>query len=182
MLDAAEAVIDEKGLADAGMAEIARRAGVAVGTLYNYFTDRDGLVHALLDTRRAALGPAIKKIADDASTGRFEARLTRFVHDLLALFDEHRRFVRLGFEIDPPLANRGRNRAVVETLRACILDLLLAGVAEGVIGEENVPLRARFLGAAIKMVLLHELEQGRPFVAETDAIVELFLHGARKRS
>ena len=48
MLVAAEDVFAEAGLAKAHVEDIARRAGVAVGTLYNYYKDRDALLAAVL--------------------------------------------------------------------------------------------------------------------------------------
>jgi AcrR family transcriptional regulator len=178
LLDAAEAVIAEQGLAGAGMAEIARRAGVAVGTLYNYFPDREGLVRALLDTRRNAFVPRIRGLLGDASVP-FEPRLRAFIRDVLGLFDEHRQFIRIGFEIDPPLAMRGKSRAVVDTMRGCLRELLVAGVAEGVLRDEHLDLRVRLLGSSIRAVLVHEVEHGGAFTRDADAIVDLFLHGAR---
>jgi AcrR family transcriptional regulator len=61
ILDAAEACFAEQGIDRAPMGEVARRAGVAVGTIYNYFGGRDALVRAVLDRRN----------------GELDARLTR---------------------------------------------------------------------------------------------------------
>jgi len=47
LLDAAEAEILDKGYADASVAEIARRAGCSVGTVYRRFRDKTALLHAL---------------------------------------------------------------------------------------------------------------------------------------
>ena len=66
ILDAAEALVAEKGFADATVAEIARRAGSSVGSFYNRFHDKDGLLYALYEryyeqataTADAALDPA----------------------------------------------------------------------------------------------------------------------------
>src|SRR5439155_24611613 len=55
MMAAAEQVFAARGLSGASMNEIAARAGVAVGTLYNHFQDREALLEALLDARRAEL-------------------------------------------------------------------------------------------------------------------------------
>ncbi len=55
MLLAAEEVFAESGLAKAHVEDIARRAGVSVGTLYNYYEDRDGLLAAVLASRRDEL-------------------------------------------------------------------------------------------------------------------------------
>jgi AcrR family transcriptional regulator len=47
LLDAAEALIEEKGLADASIPEIVRRAGSSVGGFYARFRDKDALLRAL---------------------------------------------------------------------------------------------------------------------------------------
>lgn len=54
LLAAAAEVLAEQGL-DAPLEEIARRAGVSIGTLYNHFTDRDTLIGAIFPERIAAL-------------------------------------------------------------------------------------------------------------------------------
>jgi AcrR family transcriptional regulator len=66
ILDSAEALIAEKGIDDAPIAEIVRRAGSSVGAFYTRFRDKDGLVHALYEryyeqavaTADEALAPA----------------------------------------------------------------------------------------------------------------------------
>lgn len=47
LLDAAEAAIAENGFEEAGIAEIAKRAGSSVGGFYRRFRDKQGLLHAL---------------------------------------------------------------------------------------------------------------------------------------
>jgi AcrR family transcriptional regulator len=51
ILEAAEAVLGASGLAEAKMAEIAERAGLAAGTLYNYFPSKESLFCALIEHR-----------------------------------------------------------------------------------------------------------------------------------
>ena len=55
MLTAAEDVFADSGLHAAHMSEIAERAGVAVGTLYNHFADREALLAGLIDARYAEM-------------------------------------------------------------------------------------------------------------------------------
>ncbi len=65
ILDAAEALVSEKGFEDTPVAEVVRRAGSSVGAFYTRFADKDGLLHALYDryyaeamaTADAALDP-----------------------------------------------------------------------------------------------------------------------------
>lgn len=66
ILDAAEALVAEKGFEDATVAEIARLAESSVGAFYARFRDKDGLLYALYEryfeqataTADAALDPA----------------------------------------------------------------------------------------------------------------------------
>jgi AcrR family transcriptional regulator len=67
LIDAAHAVFAERGL-DAGVDEVARAAGVGMGTLYRRFPTKDALVQAILDARFEALQAAFTEAAaaDDA--------------------------------------------------------------------------------------------------------------------
>lgn len=86
--DAAMAVIAKRGVADATMQEIADAAGIAKGTLYVYFKDRDEL---LAKTAARAYERLIASL-DEAfqAPGTLEARLTGLVLRQLRFFDEHR--------------------------------------------------------------------------------------------
>jgi AcrR family transcriptional regulator len=86
--DAAMAVIAKRGVADATMQEIADEAGIAKGTLYTYFRDRDEL---LAKTASRAYERLISSL-DDAfqSPGTLAERLLKVVLRQLQFFDEHR--------------------------------------------------------------------------------------------
>lgn len=62
LLREAAQVFTEQGL-NGSLEEVARRAGVSIGTLYNHFPHRDALIEALLPERLAALG-ALAAAAD----------------------------------------------------------------------------------------------------------------------
>jgi AcrR family transcriptional regulator len=49
ILDAAEALVHEKGFDDTPVSEIVQRAGSSVGAFYSRFPDKDALLHALFD-------------------------------------------------------------------------------------------------------------------------------------
>src|ERR1700742_1618626 len=55
VLAAAEQVFADQGLHAAHMGDIAARAGVSVGTLYNHFKDREALLAGLMEARRAEM-------------------------------------------------------------------------------------------------------------------------------
>ncbi|MEO8181906.1 MAG: TolC family protein [Deltaproteobacteria bacterium] len=95
ILAAAELVFSEQGLAGASMSMIAERAGVAVGTLYNRFKDRESLLQALLAQRRAELLGELEVAARQLAALELRERLTGVVHGLLLQFEQHRPFLRL---------------------------------------------------------------------------------------
>jgi len=64
ILEAAEALIEEKGLADASIPEIVRRAGSSVGGFYARFSDKDALLRALEERFFTEMGERLHALAD----------------------------------------------------------------------------------------------------------------------
>jgi AcrR family transcriptional regulator len=62
LLDAAKAVFAERG-AEASLEEIARAAGVGIGTLYRHFPTRDALIEQVYRTESAQLAQAAVDLA-----------------------------------------------------------------------------------------------------------------------
>ena len=70
-------VIARKGMAAATMQEIAEEAGVAKGTIYLYFRDRDELVEKTFET---AIGELHKRVDEAlARGGTFEERFRNVI-------------------------------------------------------------------------------------------------------
>jgi AcrR family transcriptional regulator len=90
ILQAAAAVFAELGYARSTTNKIADRAGVSVGSLYQYFPGKDSLIAALLEQHHAevhdVVSAALARLADPAWT--LEAAFRSLVTDLVAL---HRR-------------------------------------------------------------------------------------------
>ncbi|WP_280267998.1 TetR/AcrR family transcriptional regulator [Nocardia wallacei] len=85
LLHEAAGVFTEQGLAGS-LEEIARRAGVSIGTLYNHFPTRDALIDALLPPRLTALDEFAEQAAAEpdpwtAFTGFVENMLGRLAAD-----------------------------------------------------------------------------------------------------
>jgi AcrR family transcriptional regulator len=89
VLDAAERLFAEHGVACVTMDDIAAAAGVGKGTLYRRFTDKGGLAVALLDERERALQAGILSGPPPLGPGAAPAaRLEAFVAAYLALVDQ----------------------------------------------------------------------------------------------
>lgn len=176
ILDAAEELIARHGLHDAALVQIARRAGVAVGTLYNYFTDRDALIRALFESRRATFRPRLLAAAQAGRDLPFEPRLRRFVREVAEAFESHRSFLKLAIENEhlKPSAS-----TTPQDLLAGIRDVVSAGVREGVIPVSKAELLPLVMTAMIKSIAVHRIHSGGELVGDADALVDLVLDGAR---
>ena len=86
-------VIARKGMAAATMQEIADEAGVAKGTIYLYFRDRDELVEKTFETAITELHQRVD--AAMAGDGPFEDRLRAMITAAINFFSENREFFRL---------------------------------------------------------------------------------------
>jgi AcrR family transcriptional regulator len=98
IIDAADQILRESGLAGLTMRAVADRVGVGTMTLYGYFRDKDELLDALIDTESA-------KLDVPRATGPWRPRLRALMvalHDQLA---EHPLLVEL--RLRRPLASPG---------------------------------------------------------------------------
>jgi len=107
MLDCAAAAIADEGADALRMSAIAERAGVSIGSLYQYFPDKSALIHGLAERYFEA---GRRCIEDGLADARTAAELTRAFCDLVdvyaALFkrDPAMAQVRAGVLADPALA------------------------------------------------------------------------------
>ena len=177
ILDAAEELIAAKGLHGAGLAQIAKKAGIAVGTLYNYFEDRDAMVRALFESRRALVRPKVQAALAAGVGLPFEPRLRTFMRQLFGVFEEHRRYIKVVFEAEH-LKPTGSHVDLI----AAIDEIVAAGLAEGMIAKASVEPLSIALAGAFRTVLVRKSQSGDSFVDAADPIVTLLVDGARKRA
>ncbi len=177
ILEAAEELIAAKGLQGAPLAQIAKRAGVAVGTLYNYFDDRDAMIRALFEMRRATLRPQLRAAVTRAPRAPFEARLRGFVCDVFAAFDAHRKFVKVAIEAEHLKPSPS---TTAQDLNAAIAELVKIGIEERVLAADRADLLPLLIAGGIRAVVLRRIAENKHLdPADADALVSLFLDGAR---
>ena len=106
--EAAIRVISRKGMASATMQEIAEEAGVAKGTIYLYFRDREELVEKTFET---SIGELHKRLDVAFETdGTFQERLRAIITAQLAFFNENREFFRLYHSLRMPEGTSAQQR------------------------------------------------------------------------
>jgi AcrR family transcriptional regulator len=185
ILDAAEDVAASEGLPSASLQAVARRAGVAVGTIYNYFHDRQELFAALFARRREELFDYIESEAKRHAGGSFDEQLTAFVRAVFTHFDARRTFLRIALEAEqmrPAVVkgNDGKRRPAIHQLQMHAERILRVGAREKRVKEDRSNVHAMVLVSILKGVLIMRVDSEAPLAAETENVVSLFLHGVAR--
>lgn len=181
ILDAAEAVLGEQG-PQAGVDAIAARAGVAVGTIYNHFGDRDGLVRALLQDRGERLTRAMDAAIQATEDATFEAQLRAAIGAVIEVTEAQAAFRRMAFQTD--LARQAPERiALAQAIRERLDRVLQRGVAEGILVEDPAGLRASLLLGLLHAAMIVNLRDPErlPAARIGEVVVTQLLDGARRR-
>lgn len=180
ILSAAEEVFVDDGLERARMESIAARAQVAVGTLYNYFEDREGLLVALVDARRAAL---LQRLDSTLAEGRrlpFEAAIAALLHSLFDHWAVHHGLLAVVLHAeDTGLVAPGRGPLLDEVTRR-LEKVLRRGRTEGRLRKDGAGLQAAAIVGMARGVLRLDASRKVPVRVEDRVaeVLQLFLRGA----
>ena len=183
--NAAEEVFASEGMHAAHVEHIARRAGVAVGTLYNYYKDRDALLAALLRTRREALFAEFDA-AEEAAHGRpIREQLLAFVRAKVHFLAAHPTFFRILFEGELIRIQSSYPTATEEHARSLhgffdrVEALIRRGVKAGELRGENADLDAWLLAGMVRSLSVREFRGYKPCEPkDIEHLVDVFLAGA----
>ena len=183
ILDAAAHVFERHGYAAGTTNRIAERAGISIGSLYQYYPNKDAVLVALvgrhLDEGVAALGPVLTGLHDDRPP--LADGIRRLVDAMVALHRERPALHRVLFEEAPrPPVLRRRLSALQAASTAGVADYLRA-CGDQLAPERDPALAARMVVQLIETVT-HDLVI-RPddgvstdtYISETVALLEGYL-------
>jgi AcrR family transcriptional regulator len=185
ILEAAEQVFADRGLHAAHMGEIAARAGVAVGTLYNHFEDREALLTGLIERRRQELLGKLDARLKQLARATVTERLRAVVLVLLEHVRGHRAFMHIllqgevgRYQSTFPSAAR----LPVDTMRALLArlePLVKQAIRAGLIRAELADLAPVLLLGLVRAIVVRDMIDGRrDIVDEADRLLGFFLRGA----
>ena len=186
ILAAAEQEFARAGFALVKMADIARAAGVAVGTLYNYFESKEEIFEQILALRCAEMRASLTEaLRGGTPIGNVQAVVRQSLENLErqgALFAV---FIERGAVAEYDLERIAGQLAQQEYQRylTMIGDVLRTAVDAGDLRKDiPVPTMAATLSGAINGVTYAWLKRRRRgrLTAFTDDLLKLFLAGARK--
>jgi AcrR family transcriptional regulator len=182
-------VISRKGMAAATMQEIAEEAGVAKGTIYLYFRDRDELVEKTFESAMQELmGQIDEALAKDVP---FEQRMRAVTEAQLAFFSKNREFFRLYLSMRLPEGNPHQQRRQKKTCQPQyrnrvqkLATILEEAMDAGEIRRVDAYRLALFIIEGSTAILIERLteDDSPPNETDVDLISGLILDGIRKRS
>jgi AcrR family transcriptional regulator len=173
LIDAGAELFAEKGYEATTMTEIARRAGAAIGSLYQFFPSKEALAEALFNRfaeRAAASFARVEELAP--------GRSARELADLLV---DHK--LALGTDRDAAIALSSSGAAIIErrkplgdALRGRIAAILKA--AAPALGEEEAAVAAIIVNQVMKMVpalATAENERAAALIGEARKLMALYI-------
>jgi TetR/AcrR family transcriptional regulator, fatty acid metabolism regulator protein len=181
ILDAATRVFARQGFNRATIRDVARAAGIADGTIYNYFANKDdlliGLLDRLNDTERRPAGLAQAAQAPLADSVR--AYLRERVEALWSNADLFRA-VLPELLANPDLRKRYYDEVIAPTMT--LSEGVLRGlIASGIIRDLDPPLSMRIVAGSVLGVLVLQLLGDETLVARwpeiPDVLADLLLPG-----
>ncbi len=187
ILAAAERVFVRGGFYETRMADIAREAGVGVGTLYNYFESKEVIFGNLLELRHREFRSMVKAAATAEDPVE---RLGQIVRSVLSSVDEKGEFLAVFMERGiigdydvERLVGASHARAHEEFLDLVERILREAVRRKKVRADVGVSPLATALSGAINGAIYAWLKKGRRarLASAADDLIGIFLEGARCR-
>lgn len=181
ILDAAVRVFARKGFYQARVSEIAREAGVADGTIYLYFQNKDDILISLFEEGMKMVIENVKTEIDQVSDPLEKIR--RFARAHLSLIENHKdmaEIIQVELRQSTKFMKEYRNEKFYEYIDI-IGSIVKEGQAQGLIRpdvEPGVVKRALF-GALDEMSRFWVLSSKRKYSISTaaDQISEFFIRG-----
>jgi TetR/AcrR family fatty acid metabolism transcriptional regulator len=184
ILRAAIDVFADRGYFNAQVADVARAAGVAAGTVYLYFRSKDDLLISIFERgMREALAEgraAVEAVADPRE------RLRRFARLHLARLGRDRNLA-VVFQVELRQSTKFMERFSATLLReylGLLRNAIAEGQREGLLRDDIKPtVAAKMLFGALDEMATNWILSRRRYQleADADAVVDLFLNGARAR-
>jgi TetR/AcrR family fatty acid metabolism transcriptional regulator len=192
ILAAAALVFARKGFDRATVTEIARAAGLAEGSIYNYFRSKEELlVHIPRQLAQPVLAALLDHAPKPATAEEMEALLLNLASGMVERVRTHAKFLKVFFSALPYLSPAARETymQLLPVYGAAALEgILREGIRAGYLRRDlNPVIAARVLPGMLMFILLvQEVLTGRRMVPyDYDEVipeaVRVFLYGAVPR-
>jgi len=181
ILETAESIFSQCGFNNAKIVEIAKQAGVAEGSIYDYFKNKEDLLLSISKLRLEQLNITLKESFQIKAP---VSKLRRFMRLHFAIFTKNRNYLRV-FVLDT-LLNRNFYSSDAhdnyKTYKDSFIEIIEEGKKQGVF-RKNLNSRVfknMFFGTFLHLSLRWIIFEDAPFdkMYEIDAILDLFTKAA----
>jgi AcrR family transcriptional regulator len=123
ILEAAVAVIIS-GSGEIRMEDIAEKAGVAIGTLYNYFDNRQMLIDTIIERRRNTADSYIRKSLEQTKDQHISTRLENLFQTLFNFLERHRTVTHHSLQLKETNTTNSGRRSLMDMLNDYVREML----------------------------------------------------------
>lgn len=188
ILEAGEEVFAEKGFHRATVEDVATRCGFSVGTLYNFFQNKEDLYHSLIAARAQQMSDEANAALDEAQGPRetvetyvrLKIRLSRKYEKFLRLYARER----MGDRFTNAQLWRQTVAPLLEQVLGRVAKALAAGREQGCFREDVAPEDMTIALDGLTDGFLFEWLTGgdsEGFARKEETMVKIFWEGVRKR-
>lgn len=184
ILDAALEIAADKGFEQARTAEIARRAGVAEGSIYNYFRNKDDLLTHMV---REYAGSFLRELSARISSEKDPLRkLHRLIEFHIRFFTQEGNIFQVIYGKQPGAKVQMARiiQVAIGPYAGIIEEIIREGIACGALRPVNVQVAASLLLGGMQLTILRRFFDLADYEPEEaiDEIRQMYLKGlARKR-
>jgi len=180
ILEAAVRVFARQGFHQSTVAQVAREAGVADGTIYNYFRNKDDILIQFFAVRAAQVFARFR-----STVGQGENALDKLRLLLRAHLEEFQRDPDMAVVYETETHQRRRLaeeqiRSMAKTYQDILAEIIEQGQEEGLFRRNlYTGLVKRLVLGAVQETISSWLRSGRPYdlVSMADPLVDLLLYG-----
>jgi AcrR family transcriptional regulator len=184
ILRAARVILAQQSYHELVLDDVARRAGLAKGTLYLYFRDKFHLSCAVMDDLMESLEKNIDEIVSRPKlTPISKIRLT--IHAMLTFFDQNKDFLLQMSNLRP---TAGAKKSFVMKERfdqhlAFLSRIVSEAVQSGDIRPHDPSVGAHLIIALVRMFMIRKvMSGGKPLEGHTDDVLKLYMNGLGTQS
>lgn len=175
-------VLAEAGREGLTIERVTQEAGIAKGTLYSYFQDKDELLGFVIQSALSPLEEEIDELLGSELSP--ERKIEEFVCRVLEYFERNREFFRVFLDpelIGPPRGTKHRQRHMA--LMQKLARVFEEGSRRGVFKDLPAMTLAGILFMSCVSANMRRmwLEERSPVAEEARVILEVFFQGAAKR-
>jgi AcrR family transcriptional regulator len=181
ILAAADAILTEEGVEGLTVRRIAERAGVPVGSLYQFFPDKGSVVDAVARAYIAEFDSLVDSLVSSAASGDWSDPVGRIVDSFVALYRSHPGYVALwsGRHLSAELAraDEANNQLIAAGVQRVLASH--AGVADGPALELAVGVAVRTADALLQYAFSLSPDGDEAVLSEMKSLLRLYLANLR---